>query len=114
MTKLFCLLSARFTVMSPEFQSMGLVRVRGCCLFTWRVRDYGKGPRVVEVWPHHCTLCVKELRTLHPHVILLGPGDGQRLRAAGRRVRRVLVVDDERPIREALIQSLDEAGCEVV
>ena len=93
---------------------MGLVRVRGCCLFTWRVRDYGKGPRVVEVWPHHCQLCVQELRTLHPHILILGPGDHQRLRTAGRKLRRVMVVDDEQPIREALTQSLEDAGCEVV
>jgi CheY-like chemotaxis protein len=92
---------------------MGLVRVRGCCLFTWRVRDYGKGPRVVEVWPHHCLTCVRELRRIHPDVLVLGPGDHQRLRIEGRKVRKVMVIDDEQSIRDALAESLADAGCEV-
>jgi CheY-like chemotaxis protein len=97
--------------MIHEFQSMGLLRIRGCCLFTWRQREYGTGPRQVEVWPYHCVACVHELRAMQPPVVIVQPRST--VLAPIRKARRVLVIDDEQAIREALTESLEDVGCVV-
>jgi hypothetical protein len=44
--------------------SIGLIRIRDHCLFTWRERDFGRGARVIEFTPEHCEECIAELRKL--------------------------------------------------
>jgi len=100
--------------MAPEFQSMGLLRVRGCCLFTWRQREYGSGDRVIDVGPHHCVACLHELRSLQPPVTLNKTGELAAARREPTRMGRVLVIEDEEPIRSALAECLEDAGCEVI
>jgi CheY-like chemotaxis protein len=93
--------------------STGLVRVRSCCLFTWRQADL-RTPRQVDVRPHHCLECISALKELSPPVVLLdhplladavvgrlGPGP-------------VMVVDDDRAICEAVSDVFGEAGHPVI
>ena len=39
----------------------GLVRVREHCVFTWREPE-GGGERSVDIFPTHCTECIKEIQ----------------------------------------------------
>jgi hypothetical protein len=42
---------------------VGLLRLRECCLFTWREsRDRQK--RTVVIEPNHCAQCIAELRRI--------------------------------------------------
>lgn len=50
---------------------MGLMKVRGCCLFVWRELGYGIGQRVIEVDVSHCPECIASLRALDPPVKLV-------------------------------------------
>src|SRR5436190_2228167 len=100
--------------MPAPVESMGLIRLRNCCLFTWREQEYGRGPRVVEVKRHHCVVCVRELRTIRPPVIVANTEPGFRLKSARHGPRRVMVVDDDDSIRESLSECLEDVGCEVV
>jgi hypothetical protein len=44
---------------------VGLLRVRNCCLFTWRdARDRNR--RTIFVEPQHCAQCIAELRRMGP------------------------------------------------
>jgi CheY-like chemotaxis protein len=95
-----------------SFESVGLIRVRGCCLFTWRERVYGKGPRVVEVSADHCQACVEELWALKPSVLIVAR-EKTPLFPPTSRPRRVLVVDDDSRIRDAFEAALGDVGCEV-
>jgi hypothetical protein len=47
----------------------GLLKVRGCCVFTWREwreASHSPGVRMVEVGPEHCKGCLDELEALEP------------------------------------------------
>jgi hypothetical protein len=49
---------------------VGLLRVRDCCVFTWRdARDRKR--RTIFVEPHHCAQCIAELRRIGPdwHIV---------------------------------------------
>jgi hypothetical protein len=50
---------------------MGLMKVRGCCLFAWRELGYGIGQRIIEVDSTHCAACIASLRALNPPVKLV-------------------------------------------
>jgi CheY-like chemotaxis protein len=88
----------------------GFIRVRGCCIFA----DVGKGRRVLEIRPHHCVQCIRALSALRPSIELVGrpklrvPGSGQAKDSP------VMVVDDDRGIREAISDTLADVGCPVV
>jgi CheY-like chemotaxis protein len=98
--------------MAPTLEIMGLLRVRSCCLFTWREREYGQGPRYVEVGPGHCSECIEALRSLDPPVTMVPRSEGQE--PAGRATpRRIMVIDDDVETREALSGALTDVGCEV-
>ena len=60
--------------MPPALDLSGLMKVRGCCVFTWREwRQTTSVPaeRMVEVGPEHCRACLEELGKLDPPVRLL-------------------------------------------
>ena len=97
--------------MNATIEIMGLIRVRSCCLFTWREREYGQGPRVVEVAPEHCSDCIESLRSLDPPVTVVPRKEGGG--SARRAPRRVMVIDDDNDTREALTGALTDVGCEV-
>jgi hypothetical protein len=50
---------------AQRFELVGLLKVNGCCLFTWREPEMG-GQRSVEIRPEHCALCVAELAKIGP------------------------------------------------
>lgn len=95
---------------ASAFESMGLIRVRGCCLFTWREREYGKGPRIVEVGSQHCKPCIAALKVLIPRISII---DRDEKRAEPRKARRVMVIDDDDAIRSEFAAALADAGCKV-
>jgi hypothetical protein len=45
-------------------ESIGLIWIRDHLLFTWREREFGRGPRRIEITPAHCEACIRELRGL--------------------------------------------------
>ena len=45
-------------------ESIGLIKIRDHCLFTWREREFGRGPRRIEITSAHCEACIRELRGL--------------------------------------------------
>jgi hypothetical protein len=47
-------------------ESTGLIRIRGHCLFTWRERELGVGPRTIEITSEHCEDCIAEIRGIKP------------------------------------------------
>jgi hypothetical protein len=50
--------------MTTPLESTGLIRVRGHCLFTWREKSFGDGPRTIEITSEHCDECIAEVRRL--------------------------------------------------
>jgi CheY-like chemotaxis protein len=95
---------------SFQYESVGLIRVRGCCLFTWRQREFGHGPRIVKVDTHHCPACIDALRSLEPPVALEVRHLGL---AEESGARRIMVVDDDPEIRQSFASVLGDVGCEV-
>jgi hypothetical protein len=60
--------------MAPTLDLTGLMKVRGCCVFTWRewrLTPAAPAERMVEVGPEHCPGCIEELASLKPPVRLL-------------------------------------------
>lgn len=60
--------------MTPNLDLTGLMKVRGCCVFTWRewrLTPADRAERMVEVGPEHCPACLAELAALNPPVRLL-------------------------------------------
>ncbi len=49
--------------MSERFEVVGLLKVRGHCLFTWHETEID-GRRTVEVHAEHCEECIAELRRI--------------------------------------------------
>ncbi len=47
----------------PKFEIVGIIKVMGCCLFTWREQENG-GTRVVEIESTHCERCIAELKKM--------------------------------------------------
>ena len=97
--------------MAPTLEIIGLIRVRSCCLFTWREREYGQGPRFVEIGAGHCSECIEALRSLDPPVTMVPRSEGEG--PARRAPRRIMVIDDDVDIREAISGALTDVGCEV-
>ena len=67
--------------MSRSTDLAGLLKVRGCCVFTWREwREMASdvGVRMVEVGPEHCGQCLLELQELQPPVRLIDRVDLER------------------------------------
>ncbi len=44
--------------------SIGLIRVRDHCLFTWREQEFNRRTRTIELTPEHCEECIQEIRNL--------------------------------------------------
>ncbi len=53
-----------------KFEVVGLLKVNGCCLFTWREPEL-RGTRAIEIAPDHCTTCIAELRRMGPGWMLI-------------------------------------------
>jgi CheY-like chemotaxis protein len=93
----------------PLIEWTGFIRVRGCCIFA----DVGKRTRVIEIRPHHCVQCIRVLNALQPPIELVGR---PKLLASLGHVKDspVMIVDDDRAIREAISDTLADVGCAVV
>jgi CheY-like chemotaxis protein len=94
----------------PIIEWTGLIRVRGCCIFA----DVGTRQRLIEIRAHHCLECVRALRAVSPPLQLVERTEPSR--AGGERVKdsTIMVVDDDRSIREAISDTLADLGCKVV
>jgi hypothetical protein len=58
-------------VTAPRFEIIGVIKVRGCCLFTWRDPDSDSGPRQIEVTDEHCERCIAEVQQIPGRPVLL-------------------------------------------
>ena len=69
---------AHLAMQDPKsYEIVGLLKVRGCCLFTWREADLG-GPRTVTIDLHHCEACIAELKQMGPSWHLIDRRASQR------------------------------------
>jgi CheY-like chemotaxis protein len=104
----YCL--GRSMVDSALIEWTGLIRVRRCCVFA----DVGTRTRVIEIRPHHCVECIRTLKTLQPPIRLLESPKALGAMTGPPTSSSVMVVDDDRDIREAISDTLTDIGCEVV
>lgn len=50
-------------MVGEKTQATGILKVRNCCLFTWRTRTQA-GVRTFIIRTDHCDTCIAELRRL--------------------------------------------------